>query len=131
MLNNINLAPFVNLRSVGLDCGMIDPDSPLPATVWVFTLLSQITSPHMVDIWLRVGVENVSDLDVVDWHRMDEILTQPQWVNLLRLTITWHCERYEREAGMELVTAQLPMLTSRGVEILDDIDVFSDSIWDW
>jgi hypothetical protein len=115
MLNNINLAPLVNLRSIDLGYGTIDPRSHPPATVWVFTLLSQITSPQMVDVRLRVGVRNVSDLDMVDWHRMDEILTQPQWVNLLRLTIVWHPDVLE--AGMKMICTMLPMLTSRGVEI--------------
>jgi hypothetical protein len=33
-MNNINLAPFVNLRSFGLDYRIIRPP---PATVWLFT----------------------------------------------------------------------------------------------
>jgi hypothetical protein len=118
ILNNINLAHFVNLRSIGLDCGMIGPDSRPPATVCLFTLLSQIASPHMVDVRLRLGVADAFDLEMVDWHRMDQILTQSQWANLRQLTITWDCELDVMKSGVKLVCARLPRLTSRGVEIL-------------
>ena len=87
----INLAKNTNLRSITLYCGIfydwID-DEPFPeyqpSVFWALSLLSQITSPHLSEIKLRMEVAGPASLSRMDWTRLDEILSKPLWRNNLK-----------------------------------------------
>jgi hypothetical protein len=59
-----------------MSIGLVCRETLASSRYGLFTLLSQITSPRVVTVRLRVGVEKASDLGVVDWLRMDQILSQ-------------------------------------------------------
>jgi len=87
----INLVQNTNLRSLTLNCGIFSdwlddepyPEYP-PSVFWALSLLSQITSPHVSEIKLRMEVCGPAALSRMDWPRLDEILSQPLWRHSLK-----------------------------------------------
>jgi len=49
---------------------------------WLFSLLSQIISPHLEHVLLQIKIFFLMDLDAVYWARIGHIFTQPRWANL-------------------------------------------------
>ena len=90
----VNLSQNSNLHSLTLHCGVffdwID-DEPFPeyqpSVFWALSLLSQITSPHVSEIKLRMEVSGPASLVRVDWPLLDEILSKMLWRHSLKRVI--------------------------------------------
>jgi hypothetical protein len=104
---DIDLAHNTNLRSI-----------MLPSMDWMFTLLPQITSPHVEYVSLTIHhMFTVSHLDEVDWSSMERLLTRPQWASLQQFKIRlfpYHTLPFTSEVR-ESVKHRMPILESRGV----------------
>jgi hypothetical protein len=87
----INLVQNTNLRSLTLHCGIFfewTDDEPYPeyppSVFWALSVLSQITSPLVSEIKLRMEVCGPLTLSRMNWPRLDEILSQPLWRHSLK-----------------------------------------------
>jgi hypothetical protein len=89
---------------------LIDHRGPVE---WVFTLLSQITSPPVEHVSLVIFEPTLSNLGAVDWARVDHLLTQQRWANLQRLSVRSICDM--PLVAIESIRSRLPILESRGV----------------
>ena len=58
---------------------------------WLHTLLSQLSSPHLEMVSWTVGFTVVAVLDVIDWARIEHILTRPSSANLEQFRILLNC----------------------------------------
>jgi hypothetical protein len=85
-----------------------------------FTLLSRVTSPQVDHLSLAITLHSFTDLDDVDWARMDRILTQQRWANLRRLSVQLLGRPEMQMAAVELIRARLPILWSRGIVVISD-----------
>ena len=118
----INLVPNTNLRSLTLNCGIFSDwldDEPYPEyppfVFWALSLLSQITSPHVSEIKLRMEVGGPAALSRMDWPRLDEILSQPLWrhspkrivVNIIR-----PCYLLLDASDLDRIRLSLPLIST-------------------
>jgi hypothetical protein len=72
--SDINLAHHTHLRRISL---LVDDDYELEENVeGALTSLSWITSPQVDHVSLQIYLETLSDLNEVDWARVEHILTQ-------------------------------------------------------
>jgi hypothetical protein len=110
--NDISLAHNTHLRSIVLT--ILEGDGCY-SRIWLFTLLSQIVSPHMVHVSLRFRLEDISALDTIDWTQIEQVFTQHQWTNLQMLTISCRVLSEIGEVDAGSIRARLPVLESRGV----------------
>jgi hypothetical protein len=88
---------------------------------WLFTLLSQVVSPHVLRVSLRFGcgLSDVSVLDYLDWAQIEYMFTQQQWNNLQKLTMVSYCATEIPSEVVASIRARLPVLESRGILYID------------
>ena len=110
--NDIDLAHNTHLRSITLQIFWGYPPASME---WLFTLLSQIVSSHMVHVTFIFQVEDAAVLDNVIWTQIEDVFTQQRWANLQKLTLSWFSSESIRPAVRELIWARLPKLESRGI----------------
>ena len=108
----INLAHNTHLRSI---CLIIFWRHGPHSLKWLYTLLSQIVSPHMVHVSLEFELEDVAVLDTVDWAEMEHEFTRQRWASLQKLTLSWWGPTEIRPAVQESIRARLPTLKSSGI----------------
>ena len=113
--HDINLAHNTHLRSISLDCGFVNRGLNDPMD-WVFTAFSRIISPHLEHVLLQLHIEDVANLDVVDWARIDHITKQQPWAaHLQRLTIHLSGPLAIRSEACRSVGSRLPLLNGCGI----------------
>ena len=110
--NDINLAHNTRLRSITLQIFWRYPPASME---WLFTLLSQIVSSHMVHVSFIFQVEDIYVLDSVIWTQIEDVFTQERWANLQKLALSWFGPSLIRPRVRELIWARLPKLESRGI----------------
>ena len=98
----------------------MDPDGCNPEE-WVFAVFSQITSTHLEHAQLDFRI--VSDLDAVDWARIEHMFTQQRWANFQKLTIRLSGRFDDISEAIEFVRLRLPVLNGR-----DALKVYVDYI---
>jgi len=99
---HIDLAHNINLRFIRLEY----TDNR------ILSLLSQIVPPCLPHLFFDIFLYSLSELEKVDWARMQRMFTQEQWANI---TITWNVSNFHGlipEAN-EFIKARLPVLQSR------------------
>ncbi|THU87896.1 hypothetical protein K435DRAFT_969717 [Dendrothele bispora CBS 962.96] len=114
-LNTVDLSIHKNLESIGFYFIQLDSNNiPHPAD-YTYHLLNQITSPHMKEIWIRVVVKSLEDLNRLDWNELQRILAKPCFRNLERLVISDVHNLPESMVSdiRQLIATKIPMLASR------------------
>ena len=111
---DINLAHNTHLRFFHLKIIYYDGKPP----TWVITLLSQITSPYLVEMCLEFpfAFDDPSHLNTIDWTPLVDLFNQQQWSNLQELKVLGNTYRAsERSAAVAFVKSQFSVLESRGI----------------
>jgi hypothetical protein len=108
--NDIDFTHNTHLRSIRLGIFYYSRRS----MNWLLTLLSDIVSPHVVHVLLRVQLGHVSALDQVDWAQIELVFTQERWKNLQKLTVEWYSPTGIPSEVEASIKACLPVLESRG-----------------
>ena len=79
----INLAHNTHLRKFHLKFLYYD-------VTWIITLLSQITSPYLVEMCLEFNVDYGSLPNAIDWTQLADVFNQQHWSNLLELRVLYY-----------------------------------------
>jgi hypothetical protein len=83
---------------------------------WVFEIFSQIVPSHPMRVSIQFLLQEISDLENVDWARIEHMFIQERWANLERITIhlRWHGTA-AKPGAVESIMARLLVLESRGI----------------
>ena len=107
---DINLAHNTHLRSFNLNIFHHDVSS----LTWVITLLSQITSPYLVELCLGFLLDDDSLLNTIEWTQLAGVFNQQQWSSLQELRVHWYGHA-AKLAVNAFIKAQFSVLESRGI----------------
>lgn len=117
---NINLACCVNLHSIHVNFERLNygryPKTSLDMDYFC-NLLSQIVSPHMVNVSFSITLQSITDLDRIDWARLEDFLTNSQWANLQKISIRLFAKFKSKliSAAAESFRDRLPVLMKSSI----------------
>ena len=82
---------------------------------WFYTLLSQLSSPHLEMVSWTVYSPVVAVLDVIDWARIEHILTTLPSASPVQFRIILNGPDEVVQEATQLINGRLPLLMARGV----------------
>jgi hypothetical protein len=134
LTRDINLAHHTHLRCLTLRIWIDIFSYPNLVTTseTALAFLSQITSSRVDLISLEFHLWAFSDFGVIDWARMERILTHQRFSNLRRLSVQLWSVSEMQLASTELqigVRSLLPILERRGIIYFPPLD--DDEMKEW
>lgn len=88
---------------------------------WVPIILSQITSPHIEEVVMRLLLTTIKNIDLFDWGAMAGVLGQPHFSRLKRLQFEIRGEVNRDELAIA-IRERLPECDGRGILYVSECD---------
>ncbi len=110
--DGFTLAPCTSLRTLKLCC----PINMNGTASWVKTALAQLVPTHLESIYFEIRL--LGDLDAVDWHGIDRLLTQPSFAKLKSVHFrvkAWHTATLHGPEACTVLHERLATLHARGM----------------
>jgi hypothetical protein len=113
MKKDLDISHNTNLRTIQIDLFPVFNSNLASRVSWAYSVLSQISSSHILEVVLQFIVFTIDNLQLLDWNRLETIFARPQFSDLQGLKVGLMGVDME-EAGV-IIRKKLPLCDARGI----------------
>src|SRR5262245_165332 len=114
---DLDISNNTNLRTIQIDLFPVFNPKLAARISWVYSILSQISSSHILEVVIQFIVFTIDNLQLLDWSKLEEIFARPQFSNLKTLKVG--LVGVDTEEALVIIREKLPLCNARGILTVD------------